>query len=105
MKKTDLIAMREDLGLGHKGNILITTQEKVDNNLPPIATSLLGEGWATCIVNRVNQFADLLAACEELIDFIDNVVGCPNPHEDMDDPCTICRIFDEAKAAIAKATE
>lgn len=67
MKKTDLIAMRDDLGLGHKGNILITTQEKVDHNLPPIATSLLGEEWATCIVNRVNQHDTLTAQRDALL--------------------------------------
>lgn len=50
-----LIAMRNDLGHGHKGDIIITTQERVDKNFPPIAKNIINEEYATAIVNAFNS--------------------------------------------------
>jgi len=63
-EQTNLISMQENLGLGHKGNILITTQERINKNLPPIANNILDEDFAYLICKRINNFDDLLSACK-----------------------------------------
>jgi len=62
--KDELIAMRENLGHGHKGNILITTQERVNANQPPIATDIIDEATAMELIHRYNTQHELLEACK-----------------------------------------
>lgn len=63
---TDLIAMQENLGLGNKGRILITTQERVNENLPAIAQDIIDEDFAHLICNRVNKYDALLSSRNDL---------------------------------------
>ena len=67
MEHTKLIAMRKNLGLGHKGDILLTTQERVDNNQEPIVKDVIDEEYAQELVRRWNSQPDLLEACEVAI--------------------------------------
>jgi len=64
--KDELIAMREDLFHGHKGNILITTQERVNANQPPIATDIIDEATAMELIHRYNTQHELLEACKDM---------------------------------------
>ena len=61
-----LIAMQENLGLGHKGTVIITTQKRVDDNVPCIATVNEPE-QALSLVDRWNAH-DTLQAQAELLD-------------------------------------
>lgn len=45
-----LIAMQNNLGLGHKGDIIITTQNRIDNNQEPVAKDIQGDSFATELV-------------------------------------------------------
>ena len=67
-QQTNLIPMQENLGLGHKGNILITTQERIDKNLPPIANNILDEDFSHLICRNVNNFDGLIEILELFID-------------------------------------
>ena len=64
MEHTKLIAMQENLGLGHKGNILITTEKRVDKNLPPIATEIIDDDFAHRIVLCCNSHDELVEVIE-----------------------------------------
>jgi len=71
-EKEKLIVMVKNLGLGHYGDILITTQERVAANQPPIASDLLDEAWALSICHCMNEIDKLrkdrialLDACEK----------------------------------------
>ena len=59
-KAKELIVMRKDLGLGHKGEILITTQERVDANQEPIARDIDGEDRALRLTKRWNLYPILI---------------------------------------------
>ncbi len=50
-----LIAMRNNMGHGHVGDIIITTQERVDKNFPPIAKDIVNETYAMAIINAYNN--------------------------------------------------
>ncbi len=50
-----LIAMRNNLGHGHKGDIIITTQERLDKNFPPVAKDIVNEAFAMAIVDAYNS--------------------------------------------------
>ncbi len=52
---TKLIAMRNNLGHGHKGDIIITTQKRIDKNFPPIAKDIINEAYAMAIVDAYNS--------------------------------------------------
>lgn len=54
------IPMREDLFMGHKGKIIITTQERIENNIPPIAEGIIDEDTAHLICNCVNSHNESL---------------------------------------------
>jgi hypothetical protein len=66
MKHTEgkLIAMQNNLGLGHKGDILITAQERIDNNLPALAKDIIDEVFARRICLCVNSHNELVEACK-----------------------------------------
>ncbi len=53
---SELIAMQDNLGLGHKGDILLTTQKRIDNNQEPIAKNIIHRDFAVDIVRRWNAF-------------------------------------------------
>ena len=61
-----LIAMQENLGLGHKGTVIITTQKRVDGNIPCIATVNEPE-QALSLVDRWNAH-DTLKAKADMLD-------------------------------------
>lgn len=61
----ELIAMQKNLGLGHKGEIIITTQERVDNNQPIIAKDIIDEEHAKELVRRYNSWPELYEACKQ----------------------------------------
>lgn len=64
-EQTDLIAIQEKFGV-FEGNILITTKERVDKNLPSIATEIIDEDFAHLICNRVNNWDELIKLCKDL---------------------------------------
>ncbi len=70
MEHTKIIAMQTDLGLGHKGEIILTTRERVDKNLPMIARDILNKQYAEHFVYRWNAFEEdglvenLVGACK-----------------------------------------
>lgn len=82
-----LIAMQANLGLGHKGEIIITTQKRVDENQPMIAKDIIDKDHAEHLVKCWNEYDELqkqsdlltLGLLEEkrktskLIDVIDSV--------------------------------
>jgi len=51
-----LIAMQNNLGQGHKGDIILTTQERVDAEEPMIAKSIIDKKYAMQLVNCYNAF-------------------------------------------------
>ena len=53
--KDELIAMQNNLGLGHYGEIILTTQKRVDDNLEPIAKDIVSESYANELVRRWNM--------------------------------------------------
>lgn len=55
--KTKFIVMQANLGLGHKGEIIITTQERHDNHLPPIAKDIVDLSFAKKIVEAMNNYS------------------------------------------------
>ena len=115
MEHTKLIAMRNDLGLGHKGDILLTTQERVDNNQEPIAKDIIDEEHAKELVRRWNAF-EKDGLVDELRTALKALMAAPEtlpPDNEFDkeqrDYRNRCMTrIDEArklgKAAIAKAT-
>ena len=63
--KPELIAMQDNLGLGHKGRIIITTQKRVDENLPWIAElPSTEEGAALSLITRCNEYDSLKAKAD-----------------------------------------
>ncbi len=58
MERTKLIAMQNNLGLGHKGDIILTTQNRVDNNLPMIAKDIIDAEHAEHLISCWNAFED-----------------------------------------------
>lgn len=82
--KHTLIAMQNDLGHGHGVDILLTTQERVDNNEEPIAKDIVNKKYAEFIVRAANSHEELLAACKALLMYIGMNQGkeiLPNAHE------------------------
>ena len=63
--KEELITMQNNLGLGHKGEIILTTQQRVDENQPMIAKDVVDVKHAERLVLCWNSHNDLLAACKE----------------------------------------
>ena len=61
-----LIAMQANLGLGHKGEIILTTQERVDKNQPMIAKDIIDAEHADRFVLCWNSHDDLLKRIEKL---------------------------------------
>ena len=66
-KHTSLIAMQENLGLGHKGNILITTKERVNNNYLPIADQIINIEWANKLCLAWNNHDELVEALKAMM--------------------------------------
>lgn len=70
------VALQKNLGLGHKGNIIIATQELIDSDIPWIADcgyTEQSEANARRICHCVNNFDevekqrdDLLEACKRI---------------------------------------
>lgn len=100
-----LIAMRKNLGFGHKGDILITTHQRVNANQEPITKDIIDESHAFEIIRRWNSQPDLLKACKtadialnKCIRYFLGTGPQPEPEELVDAPIQI-------KAAIAAAEE
>ena len=63
-------ALQQDLGHGHKGNIVITTQENIDENIPWIADCGYSENSAANAKRFVkcwNSHDALLDACKQAV--------------------------------------
>jgi len=77
-----LIAMQNDLGHGHKGDIILTTQDRVDNNLPKIAKNVLNPEYAEQLIRCWNAFNEdsmvdnLLAACKDARKWLEDFIEC-----------------------------
>lgn len=78
--KDNLIALQKNLGHGHRGDILLTTQERVDTNQEPIAKDIVNEDHAMKLIYRWNAFEkdglvdELLKLCEDAKKFLANTV-------------------------------
>ena len=112
-----LIAMRNNLGLGHKGDIILTTQHRFDNNLPPIAKDIEDEPRAQRLVTCWNEHDELAATVissqmlnealmgenaklqakaellDETIEGLDTFVQVLQPSIDSDDEVTTVEAF------------
>ena len=106
--KGELIAMQKDLGLGHKGDILLTTQERVDNNQEAIAKDIIDIEHTKELVRRWNEYPDLKQQRDDLIVLIWEL--SPKHQHDHDyfhDNCTLCGMeklrYEKIEAAIKKA--
>lgn len=80
--KGELIAMQMNLGLGHRGEIILTTQERIDNNLEPLAKDIFSEASAKDFVHRWNSQPDLLEACEAWMK-VESEMGDKHPCPDL----------------------
>ena len=65
-KHTPLIAMIENLGLGHKGKIIITNQQRINANDEPIAQNIITEEFAEELLKRWNNHDALMEALREI---------------------------------------
>ena len=75
--KGELIAMQMNLGLGHRGEIILTTQERIDNNFEPLAKDIFSEATAEDFCRRWNAFEQQPPAGEftkEAIDTIEHLL-------------------------------
>lgn len=90
---SELIAMQKDLGLGHKGDILLTTQKRFDSNQEAIAKDIIDKDYAEKIIHRYNAFEDggIVYELKEAAECLTKQPGCVS-----------CRI--ELEAAIAKCS-
>jgi len=99
-KHTPLIALINNLGLGHYGDIVITTQERIDKNEAPIASDIIDKAAAMEIVKRSNSHDKLLEACKRLI----QSHGMHGPCSNHD--CSACEeVYNLGKAAIAEVVK
>lgn len=89
---TKLIAMQKNLGLGHKGDIWLTTQERVNANQEPIAKDIIDEEHAKKLVRRWNSHDDLLAACKAVKSIKNKIYGFD-----------VGKVIKKIEAAIAQA--
>lgn len=64
--KDKMIAMQDDQGMGHMGKIILTTQARVDGNLPFIADNIVHRDYAIDILRAYNSHPALLKACKEV---------------------------------------
>ena len=64
--KDEMIAMQNNLGLGHRGDIILTTQKRIDDNKEPIAKDIFNEAYAKELVRRWNSQPDLLKTLEKI---------------------------------------
>ncbi len=74
MEKEKWIVMQTNLGMGHYGELIITTQERVDNNLPMIAKDVVDEEHACRICQCVNAYKALLDACKRDAELADAAI-------------------------------
>ena len=101
VKHTPLIAMVSDIGLGHFGEIIITTQERVDSNQDPIAQNIPTNEIALEIVKRWNSHDALLEACDEGLHECERVkMHCTCKHKDLGG---LLKRIERIEAAIAEA--
>ncbi len=80
--KEKLVAMRKKLGLGHKGDIIITTPERVNKNQPMIAKDIISTDYAEEILLRWNSFDDLYEACKAWLK-VESEMSDNNPCPDL----------------------
>ena len=80
MSEKRLIVMQNNLGHGHVGDILITTQSRVDNNGEPIAKDIIDQQYALELVQAYNSHKALVDALEawQLMD-TESADKCPVP--------------------------
>ena len=65
--KQAVIAVIKSLGHGHFGDIVLTTQERIDNNEEPIAKDIIDEEHAEFLCCAANSHDELLKACKNLM--------------------------------------
>ena len=66
-----LIALQDQLGLGHKGKVIITTQGRIDENKPWIAELPSSEiGAAMSLIDHWNEHDTLKAKAELFDEFV-----------------------------------
>ena len=88
-EQTDLIAIQEKFGV-FEGNILITTKERVDKNLPSLATEIIDEDFAHLICNRVNNWDELVKLnklYKEYLNYAQHDENCAQAPIDSVDDC------------------
>lgn len=73
MSTDKLIAMQENLGMGHKGKIILVTQKCLDNNTKAIADDILNAEWADFIVRAANSHAALVKSLKNMVWVHDNL--------------------------------
>ena len=71
----DLIAMQQNLGLGHKGEIILTTQLRVDENQPIIAKDVIDKEHAERLALCWNSHDALLAACKTGLAYVYAIIS------------------------------
>lgn len=110
MECTKLIAMQKNLGLGHKGDILLTTQKRVDDNIEAIAKDIIDEEYAKELVWRWNAFEkdglvdELTIACAKGLGAMEAVFNfAKNSGMDIKNETKLKADIDIIKAAIARA--
>ena len=73
-----LIAMQKNLFMGHKGEIILTTQKDVDENNPMIAKDIIDAEHAQRFIKRWNEYDSLKAkadVCDELVEALKKYAG------------------------------
>ncbi len=76
--KHTLVVMVDNLGQGHQGNILITTEERIKDRTPPVADHIVTKEYAHFIVQACNSNAEREAVIKGLVDACEKIVM----HED-----------------------
>ena len=113
--KDKWIVMRENLGMGHAGRIIITTQERVDKNQAMIAKDIIDEANARLIAAACNACQEInpdnpQAAAEALVDLYEACKGLFSVvqyYHSAKDPtkaaASIEEIYIKAEQALSKA--
>lgn len=83
-EKDDLIAMQMNLGLGHKGEIILTTQGRVNENQPMIAKDVIDVEHAERLVLSWNSHDKLTEQRDKLRTALEEIEK------------TISKLFDDA---------
>lgn len=81
----EIIAMQKDLGLGHKGDIILTTQTRIDTNLEPIAKDVdieYVELFTAAPKTKQDRDA-LLAACEDMKNLFKDLRDAADDRSDL----------------------